>query len=190
MSRKQNNAAVVDVCTKRLQTLKTYAGQKGTIFVNGKEMKISDVVRIYQDCLDTRTQLNTKRSEVKVALAARANAELARAEADVALQAWVTQKFGVGSQPALDCGFAPRKRAERTADEKAIAAKLALATREARHTMGPVQRKSVRGTLVPTAPAEPATNASAGSSTAAQPLNGAPAPASAATAANGAPASH
>jgi hypothetical protein len=190
MSKKQNNAGVVDVCTRRLQGLKTYAGQKGTILVNGREMKISDVAGIYQDSIDTRAQLNTKRWEVKAAMDARANAEVARAEADVALQAWVTQKFGVGSQQALDFGFAPRKRAQRTTGEKATAAKLALATREARHTMGSVQRKSVKGTLVPTAPAEPAINTSAGSSTAAQPLNGAPAPASVVTAANGAPASH
>ncbi len=190
MSKRQNNAAVVDVCTKRLQALKTYAGQKGTILVNGTEMKISAVAGVYQDCLDARAQLNTKRTEVKAAIDARANAESARAEADVALQAWVTQKFGVGSQQALDFGFAPRKRAKRTTAEKATAAKLALATREARHTMGSVQRKSVKGTLAPTAPAEPATNTPAGSSTAGQPLNGAPAPTSAVTAVNGAPASH
>jgi hypothetical protein len=190
MSKKKSNAAVVDVCTQRLQGLKTFAGQKGTIAVNGKEMKISTVMGIYQDCLDTRAQLKTKRSEVKVALAARANAEVARAEVEVALQAWVTQKFGVGSQEAHDFGFAPQKRAERTADEKATAAKLALATRKARNTMGSVQRKAIKGTLVPTAPAEPATSTSAGSPTAAQPLNGAQAPASAVTAANGAPASH
>ena len=190
MSR-MNNASVVDVCTKRLTALKTYAGQKGTISVNGKEMKISAVTAIYQDCLDARAQLNTKRSEVKTALAARADAESARAEADVALQAWVTQKFGVGSTQALDFGFAPRKRAKRSTGEKADAAKLALATREARHTMGSVQRQSVKGTLdAPTAPAAPATNAPAGSSTAGQTLNGASAPAGTVTAVNGAPASH
>ena len=191
MSRRQNNASVVDVCTKRLTALKTYAGQKGTIAVNGKEMKISDVIAVYQDCLDARAQLSTKRAEVKVAMATRANAESARAEADVALQGWATQKFGVGSTQALDFGFAPRKRATRTTEEKADAAKLALATRKARNTRGSVQRKSVKGTLdAPTAPAAPATNAPAGSSTAGQPLNGASAPASAVTAVNGAPASH
>jgi hypothetical protein len=96
--------------------------------VNGKEMKISTVIGIYQNCLDARAELNTKRTEVKAAMAARANAETARAEADVALQAWATQKFGVGSQQALDFGFAPRKRAKRTTEEKANAAKLAVAT--------------------------------------------------------------
>ena len=85
MAKRQNNAAVVDVCTKRLTALKAYAGQKGTIAVNGKEMKISKVIALYQDCLDSRAQLSTKRTEVKAAMAARANAESARAEADVAL---------------------------------------------------------------------------------------------------------
>jgi hypothetical protein len=205
MSKRQNNAAVVDVCTTRLTALKAYAGQKGTIAVNGKEMKVSDVIALYQDCLDSRAQLSTKRTEVKAAMAARANAESARAEADVALEGWVTSKFGVGSQQALDFGFAPRKRATRTTEEKAEAAKLALATRDARHTMGSVQRKLIKGTLVPTAPAAPATNTPVGSSTTGQPavvvaqatpaqpqqtLNGASAPASTVTAVNGAPASH
>jgi hypothetical protein len=206
MSTKPNNASVIDVCTKRLQALKTYAGQKGTIPVNGKEMKISDVVGIYQDCLDSRAQLSSKRSEVKTALAARENAESARAIADVALQAWVTQKFGVGSQQALDFGFAPRKRAQRTTDEKANAVALGLATRKARNTMGKKQKKSIKGALaVPTAPAAPAINTPAGASTAGQPavvvvqaapaqqpqpLNGASASVASTATANGAPASH
>ena len=78
MTKRQNNAAVVDVCTKRLTALKAYAGQKGTIAVNGKEIKVCDVIEVYQDCLDSRAQLNTKRTEVKAAMAARANSESAR----------------------------------------------------------------------------------------------------------------
>jgi hypothetical protein len=161
----------VDACTKRLTALKEHVGSsKGTIAMNGEDLKVSDVVAIYQDCLDSRTELTKSRTQVKAAMAAKAKAEQARVAADKALSAWVTTKFGAGSQEALNFGFAPRKVAARTVDTMAKAAAQAKATRKARHTMGKKQRKSIKGTVVaPTAPADPATNAPAGASTASQP---------------------
>ena len=135
-------------------------------------------------------------------MAAKGSAESARLEADTALEAWVIQEFGAGSQQALDFGFAPPKKAVRTVEEKAQAKVRAKATRAARHTMGSQQKKLIKGTVVvPTAPAAPATSVPAGPSPAGQPavvlvqattpqqqtVNGAPAPA---TPANGAPAPH
>jgi hypothetical protein len=205
MSTKPNNAAVVDTCTKRLNALKEYAGNgknKGTIGMNGEDRKVSDVIAIYQGCLDSRAALAKSRTQVKTALAAKTNAEQARVAADQALSAWVITKFGAGSQEALDFGFAPRKKASLTSTDKAKAAAQAKATREARHTMGKKQKKSIKGTVIaPTAPADPATNTPAGASPAGQPAvvvvqattpqtqtpNGASAPAGAASVA---PASH
>jgi hypothetical protein len=204
MSTNPNNATVVDTCTKRLNALKEHAGNnKGTIAMNGEDLKVSDVISIYQGCLDSRAALAKSRTQVKTDLATKASAEQARVDADKALSAWVVTKFGAGSQAALDFGFTPRKVAARTADSKAKAAALALATREARHTMGKKQKKSIKGTVVvPTAPADPATNVPAGASPASQPAvviaqattpqqaqtqNDAPAPAAPATVT---PASH
>jgi hypothetical protein len=140
MSIKPNNATVVDTCTKRLNALKEYGGSKGTIPMNGEDLKVSDVVAIYQGCLDSRAALARSRTQVKTALAAKTSAEQARVSADMALSAWVTTKFGAGSQQALDFGFAPRKAATRTVVSKAKAAAQAKATREARHTMGKKQK--------------------------------------------------
>ena len=204
MSTQPNNATVVDTCTKRLNALKEYVGNiKGTIPMNGDDLKVSDVIAIYQGCLDSRAALTKSRTQVKTALAAKTKAEMARVNADQALSAWVITKFGAGSQAALDFGFAPRKAATRTADSKATAAALAKATRGARHTMGKKQKKSIKGTVVvPTAPADPATNVLAGASPASQPAvviaqattpqqvqtqNGAPVPSAPATVT---PASH
>jgi hypothetical protein len=206
MSTKPNNAAVVDVCNKRLQALKSYVASKGQISMNGTKSKLSDVVAIYQGCLDTGTSLATKRSEVKIALTAHRSANSARRSADKALKAWVIAEYGADSQQAIDFGFPPPTPVVRKASNKANAAALAMATRKARNTMGPKQRLSIKGTLpVPTAPAAPATNPPAGASPAsAQPVtivvqttpsqqpqtqttNGAPAPAAVATAA---PAQH
>ena len=196
-----NNAVVVDAVTKRIQALKTHVASKAQIGMNGQKRKLADVVAIYQSSLDTRAALAIKRTELQAALAAKGSAESARREADTALEAWVIQEYGAGSQQALDFGFTPPKKAVRTVEEKAQAKARAKATRTARNTMGSKQKKLVKGTkIVLTAPAEPA-NTPAGASPAGQPavvvvqattpqqqnVNGAPAPA---TAANGAPAQH
>jgi hypothetical protein len=183
MSLKPNNAAVVDTCTRRLNALKEHAGSiKGTIPMNGDDLKVSDVLAIYQGCLDSRAALEKSRTQVKAALATKASAEKARVSADKALSAWVTTKFGAGSQTALDFGFAPRKAATITVDTKAKAQVQAKATRVARHTMGKKQKSLIKGVVVtPTAPADPV-NMPAGASPASQQQtqNGAPAPAAAA----------
>ena len=197
MSIKPNNATVVDACTKRLNALKEYGGNKGTIPMNGEDLKVSDVIAIYQGCLDTRTELAKSRAQVKSNLAAKTKAEQARVAADRALSAWVTTKFGAESQQALNFDFAPRRVATRTVETMAKAAAQAKATRDARHTMGKKQKKSIKGTvIVPTAPAAPATSVPAGASPAGQPavvlvqattpqqtqtLNGASAPAASAS---------
>jgi hypothetical protein len=141
MSTQPNNATVVDTCTKRLNALKEHVGNsKGTISMNGEDRKVADVIAIYQGCLDSRAALAKSRTQVKSALAAKVEAEQARIAADKALSAWVTTKFGAGSQTALDFGFAPRKAANVKVDTKAKALAQSKATRAARHTMGKKQK--------------------------------------------------
>jgi len=169
MSNSQDNATVVDVCTKRLNALKSYVDGKAQINVGGKKQKASQVVAIYQSCLDSRAALATKRAEVKAAMATRTSAEQARRSADRAVKAWVVNEFGEGSQQAIDFGFPPPKKATRTVESKVNAVALAKATRAARHTMGKKQKSLIKGTMVaPTAPAVPA-NMPAGASPASQP---------------------
>jgi hypothetical protein len=169
MSNSQNNATVVDVCTKRLNALKSYVDGKAQINVDGKKQKASQVVAIYQSCLDSRAALATKRAETKAAMATRTSAEQARRSADRAVKAWVVNEFGEGSQQAIDFGFPPPKKATRTVESKVNAVALGKATRAARHTMGKKQKSLIKGTMVaPTAPAVPA-NVPAGASPASQP---------------------
>lgn len=53
-----------------------------------------------------------------------------------------------------DFGYRPRKRAARTVEQVAEAAVKAKATREARHTMGPKQKKAIKG-AIPASPLPP-----------------------------------
>jgi hypothetical protein len=166
----QNNAAVVDTCTKRLNALSAHVDAKAQIAIDGTKLKASQVIGIYQSCLDSRAALATKRAETKAAMATRSSAETARRRANRAVKAWVVNEFGEGSQQALDFGFVPPKKATRTVESKVQAVALAKATRGARHTMGKKQKSLIKGTpVVPVAPANPA-NTPAGASPAGQPV--------------------
>jgi hypothetical protein len=57
-----------------------------------------------------------------------------------------------------DFGFSPKKTVVKTVATKAEAATKAVATRQARHTMGSQEKKAVHGVLpAPTQPVPPAT---------------------------------
>ncbi|MDP9036063.1 MAG: hypothetical protein M3O50_14780 [Myxococcota bacterium] len=64
-----------------------------------------------------------------------------------ALRQYVINVFGETSPVLADFGFAPPKRTTRTPEQKAAAAAKAKATRQARHTMGPKQKKGIRGAV-------------------------------------------
>jgi hypothetical protein len=168
MSIQKNNAVVVDSCTQRLKAFERYVNDKTPMTMNGKKLKASQVVAIYQSCLDSRASLATKRAETKAAMAARTSAEQARVQADRAVKAWVTNEFGVGSQQAIDFGFPAPKAAKRTVESKVNAVLQAQATRKARGTMGKKQKSLIKGVVTaPSAPAAPA-NTPAGASPASQ----------------------
>jgi hypothetical protein len=69
-------------------------------------------------------------------------------------QAWVAATYAGAPSMLADYGVAPRKaRTPLTVEQKAAAAAKRKATRAARHTMGKVQKKGVKGTVTTTAPA-------------------------------------
>src|SRR5579883_837607 len=144
---KPNNAVVVDKCTKRVNALKAHASPKAEIPVAGKTLKVTDVIGIYQNSLDTRAALSAKRAEVKALQVEVANAEAKRREADRALKPWVANTYGADSQQAHEFGFPPAKVPHRTADDKALAVQKNLATRKARHTMGKKQKLDITGVV-------------------------------------------
>jgi len=68
------------------------------------------------------------------------------------LRQYVINAYGETSPVLADFGFTAPKKRVLTPEQKAAAAVKAKATREARHTMGKVQKKSVKGTVPATAP--------------------------------------
>jgi hypothetical protein len=69
------------------------------------------------------------------------------------LRQYAFNAFGAGSPVLADFGFTATVRKTLTPEENVARAAKAKATREARHTMGKVQKKKVKGTTVTAAPA-------------------------------------
>ena len=72
------------------------------------------------------------------------------------LRQYVLNAFGPTSPVLADFGFTATVRKPLTPEQNVARAAKAKATREARHTMGKVQKKKVTGTTAAAAPAAPA----------------------------------
>jgi hypothetical protein len=162
MSKVQNNATIVSTCNQRLTALAKYVKPKTETSINGEPMKLSELIGVYQACLDTRTAVTTTRAQLQKVLSGRSSAEATRQAIDKGLKAWIVTKFGADSQEALEFGFAPQKVTTKSVETKRNAVLQSQATREARGTMGKREKEKIKGTVVdPTAPADPATTAAA-----------------------------
>ena len=147
VAKKNTSASVVQACTSRVNALNKYLTSKDLIYVQGEQVKATDLVDVYQDALDTRAGAVTAKGAYKTALDARNTAEAKRLSTDGFLEAYVNGRFGASSTEAHDFGFAPRKVADKSVVTKAKATLLGQATRKARGTKGSVQKKGVQGTL-------------------------------------------
>jgi hypothetical protein len=159
---KPNQATVIETCTKRINALKAHVDAKTVIAMNGVPTKVSDVLAIYQSCLDNRATLNTQRAEVKATLATVASADSKRKPVEQSLKRWVIDQYGADSTVAHDFGYSLPKVPAKSVDTKAQALVRGKATRAARHTMGSRQKEKVKGTMVVLVPpGNPATTVQA-----------------------------
>jgi hypothetical protein len=161
MSARPTNASIIALATMRLAGMKKYlTNNKTEIPVAGQILKPSDVTGVFQNSLDTRAAVTTKKAELKAARAERDKAEAARIDTDDALKGYVLNRFGVDSTEAHTFGYAPKKVAVVDVDTKQQAIVRGKATREARHTMGPKEKAKIKGTMVVlTASADPTNEA-------------------------------
>ena len=172
MSIIQNNANVVSTCNQRILALDKYVKASTRVAIDGEQMKLSEVVAVYQASLDTRSAVMTNRTVYEKSLDARDSAEVARLATDKGLKAWVTSQFGAASQAAQDFGFLPPKIGAKSAATKAKAVEKLLATRMARGTKGKRQKEKIKGTIVaPAAPADPAATTQAAAPAASVPVS-------------------
>jgi hypothetical protein len=129
---------------------------KALIPMNGKTMNGTQLVALLQGHLDAIATVDHLRAQTKTAVQGERTERATVKAAVLCIRNYVALAFGEQSTQFTSLGFVPRKQAVKSAEVKAQAVKKQLATREARHTMGSVQRSKIFGT-VPAAPA-PAVN--------------------------------
>jgi hypothetical protein len=163
----RNNAVIAATCNQRIDALENHVSAKTAILINGVTYKPATLIAVYQAVLDGQAALIKSRAQVEVDLAARRDAETKRDAFEPHLKSWVLNTLGAESTAASEFGYAPPKKATKSAEDVANAVKLAKATRVARGTMGKKQRSKIKGSLdTPPAPADPAVNATAAASAA------------------------
>jgi hypothetical protein len=134
-----------------------------SLMVAGTSYKAADIVTVLQARLSTAAAAQSTRASWQNAVKADKD-ERARTKpfVDGVRQALLVAPSG-SIDTLADFGLSPRKVRVITPEQKAIAAAKAQATRKARHTMGSVQKKDVKGsvtaTLVVTPVAGPASAA-------------------------------
>ena len=111
----------------------------------GSTVAPADLVKLLQSGIEAANATSTARAHWHATVAAERALNTKLSLAVRGLRQYVIHAFGSASPVLADFGFLPDKRATRTPEQKAAAAMKAKATRQARHTMGSVQKKAVKG---------------------------------------------
>jgi hypothetical protein len=131
---------------------KHFAGQ--TIPVNGGSFTTEALVAKLNNYLTQQASADAANAAWKTQLDA--VDALATAETDplvLSLHSYVRGVLGASSQSLQDFGLKPRKKTVRSSAEKAVTAQKSAATKVARHTLSPKQKKAIHGE--PPAPSSP-----------------------------------
>jgi hypothetical protein len=128
--------------------LKHYPNGSTVLSVGNVSYTVTSLIQVLQDFVDQRNAVLTARATVKAKL----DAERARAPDQLAVirafEKVVRGTFGNSADVLADFGLPPaRARTPQTAEQKAVSAAKSKATRAARHTMGKVQKKDVKGAI-------------------------------------------
>ncbi len=118
---------------------------KSTITVNGTAMSATQIVAKLQAIVDEYQAILDSRSTLKNDLQTAKTNRPTEHQLIMQLHGALVALFGPGNPQLLQFGFTPTKpKATKTAAEKAVTAAKAKATRDMRHTMGSVQKQSVK----------------------------------------------
>jgi hypothetical protein len=146
-----------DRCRLAVAGIDKHFASEPTIPVDGTSMTPADMKKALQSSIAAADSTQAARA----AWTGASSKETALHDSTIALlsslRSFVVLKFGSQNQATLaDFGFTPRTRKAPTAETKAAAAEKSLATRAARHTMGPRQKAKVKGAAAATPTTAPA----------------------------------
>jgi hypothetical protein len=174
---KINRTTLRDRCRMAMAGIDKYLASEVTIPLDGSAKAPADVKKALQSSIDAADATQTARAVWIDSSAAEQNLHDSTVSMLASLRSFVLLKFGSNALATLaDFGFKPRKQTVPVVETKAAAAVKSLATRAARHTMGPKQKKAITGASVTATATAPAPAAGSASPPAASP-NGPAAPA-------------
>jgi hypothetical protein len=127
-----------------------------TITLGGKQVLVSDLVKLIQTELDGITATANAKATYSAQLQTERTTRATLVPTLRQFKSYVLGTFGdtVDSEKALVAfGYFPRKAPKRTVKEKNLAVEQAAATRKARGTLGPKEKEKIKGVLPEASPA-------------------------------------
>jgi hypothetical protein len=143
----------VATLTARQKSCKREIGNK-TITLAGRTYTGTALADLCQQKITADELVEELNRKWRSAVAAREVLQKQNKPVFTALKSYVQATYGKSSQTVADFGFKPTEETVKSVESKAAAVAKLRATRSARHTMGKVQRKGIKGsvpTLVPNA---------------------------------------
>jgi len=119
-----------------------------TLTLAGQTLTANQVVSALQDVIDAANAVPPAKAAWQAALSALKTQVASSQELVVCLRQMVMAQFRTQPGVLADFGLAaPKKRAKLTTQQAALKAARSKATRQARGTLGPVERQSVKGNV-------------------------------------------
>jgi hypothetical protein len=151
---KINRTTQQDRNRKSIAAIQKYLSQLASMFIAGVAYTPAQFIALLQKDVDLADAASNAKEDLRVAAAAAREQRATMAPIMVGFRAFLENMFTDPSTIA-EFGFPVRSRTGLTVEAKAVAADKRAATRAARHTMGPKQKKDIKGTVAPTEPETP-----------------------------------
>jgi hypothetical protein len=117
------------------------------VYVNGRPVSRADLLQILGNRISAAEATKAARLGLHKAIENEQAVDAEARPARSALKLVVQSRYGKNSPQVQSFGFSQNKRPKTPAATKAAAVEKSKATRTARHTMGPKQKASIKGTV-------------------------------------------
>jgi hypothetical protein len=153
---KKNRTNQIDALQKLIDGLTKHAQAIPQLVIGGTTMTTNDVIAKLQARETQAKTVSTSRATWQSAVAADQTAAAQTKTFLSGLRQTILAAFAGQVDTLADFGLTGRKPAVVSPETRVVAAQKAKATREARHTMGKVQKAAITGVVSPPATAAPA----------------------------------
>jgi len=118
---------------------------RGVIKINGIEYTPDQLLAVYQRHLDKLTEVGEREAAWRESVQEENAMEQDIKALTATLRLYLGATFGDSAAKLLEFGIRPRAKPRASAQTKMVAAEKLRATRKLRWTMGPKQRKKIKG---------------------------------------------